>query len=90
MRGDVTKYLRGDNGAMQNLLEELRKRTAAGERKIFSDAESNFNRSIEQKLSELENVKQGKVSPLQKKIKGLEQSQKTLEYYSKKMEERLA
>ena len=90
LRGDVTKYLRGDNGAMQNLLEELRKRTAAGERKIFSDAESNFNRSIEQKLSELENVKQGKVSPLQKKIKGLEQSQKTLEYYSKKMEERLA
>ena len=68
-------------------MEELKKITANVERKITDKAENNFNDSINKKLADLEQVKSGNVSPLQKKITGLEQSSKNLKNYAKQMEE---
>ena len=85
---EVSKYFNSENdGATEHLLEELKKITANVERKITDKAENNFNDSINKKLADLEQVKSGNVSPLQKKITGLEQSSKNLKNYAKQMEE---
>lgn len=90
LREEVTKYFHSDDGAIKQLFDELRKCTAEGERRISAEAEKEFNRSIEQKLKELEQARQGNMSILQKKIEGLEQSQRNLERYVRNMGEYLA
>lgn len=92
LREEVAKYFHSDynGGATRRLLDELKKQTAEGEMKISSDAEKRFNRSIEQKLNELEQVKQGNISPLQEKISGFEQASRNLGRYVERMEEILA
>ena len=89
LREQVAKYFHDDDGAQEHILDELKKRTADGERKIFADAEQEFQRSITQKLAELEQARQGNISPLQKNIEGLELSQRNLQCYAKSMEEKL-
>ncbi|MBR0262185.1 MAG: dynamin family protein [Selenomonadaceae bacterium] len=87
LREKVSQYL---SGAARNLLDEAKKRTAEGEWKISAEAEREFNRSIEQKLNELERARLGNISVLQKKIEGLEQSKRNLERYVRSMEEKLS
>ena len=88
LREQVAKYFH-DDGATEHLLDELKRRTADGEQKIFSRAADEFQRSITQKLAELEQARQGNLSTLQKKIEGLELSKRNLERYAQLMEERL-
>ena len=90
LREEVTKYFRDDDGASKQLSNELRKRTAEGERKLAGEAEREFNRSVERKLAELEQARQGNMSVLQKKIAGMEQTRRNLERYAGEMEEQLA
>ena len=94
LRERVRKHFHGDGlneeGKQQYLLEELKKRTAEGETKLFAEAKRKFEDGIEQKLANLEQARQGNISVLQKKIEGLEQSKRNLEYYAKLMEEKLA
>lgn len=90
LRENVTKYFHGDDGAIKQLSDEMRKCTAEGERKLLAEAETEFNRSIEQKLNELEQARLGNMSVLQKKIYGMEQTKNNLESYVEKMEEVLA
>ena len=90
LRENVTKYFHGDDGAIKQLSDEMRKCTAEGERKLLAEAETEFNRSIEQKLNELEQARLGNMSVLQKKIYGMEQTKNNLENYVEKMEEVLA
>lgn len=90
LREKVAEYFHGDNGAINQLSGELRRYAAEGERKIAIEAENEFNRSIERKLEELEQARQGNMSVLQKKIQGLEQSQRNLERHVRNMEEYLA
>ena len=89
LREQVAKYFHDDDGATEHLLDELKRRTADGEQKIFSRAADEFQRSITQKLAELEQARQGNLSTLQKKIEGLELSKRNLERYAQLMEERL-
>ena len=88
LREQVAKYFH-DDGATEHLLDELKRRTADGEQKIFSRAADEFQHSITQKLAELEQARQGNLSTLQKKIEGLELSKRNLERYAQLMEERL-
>lgn len=90
LREEVTKYFRGDDGASKQLSDELRRGTAEGEQKLASEAEREFNRSVERKLAELEQARQGNMSVLQKKIAGMEQTRQNLERYAGEMEEQLA
>ena len=90
LRENVTKYFHGDDGAIKQISDEMRKCTAESERKILAEAETEFNRSIEQKLNELEQARLGNMSVLQKKIYGMEQTKNNLESYVEQMEEVLA
>ena len=87
MRDEVRKYLHGDDGEAQHLLDALKKNTAQGERNIYLEAEKNFNDSITRKLAELEEARQGNTSPLQENIAGLEQASRNLARYAERMEE---
>ena len=90
LREEVSKYFHDNDGAVQNLSAELKKRTEEGEQKISSDATKEFESSIETKLKELEQARQGNVSILQKKIEGLEQSKNNLASYIEEMEAKLS
>lgn len=90
LRDEVRKYLHGDDGEAQHLLDALKKNTAQGERNIYLEAEKNFNDSITCKLAELEEARQGNTSPLQENIAGLEQASRNLARYAERMEEILA
>ena len=86
----ITDYFHGDDGAITQISDEMRKCTAEGEIKLFQEAETEFNRSVEQKLKELEEARLGNMSVLQKKIYGMEQTKNNLERYAQNMEEVLA
>ncbi len=86
---ELKNYLYGnlDDGAAKNILDELKKITENNKEKISSAAEINFNNSINQKLEELQKIKQGNISPLRKKITELNQSKEKIEIYIQKMGE---